>query len=219
MKHKTTLQKVRKVAVIIGIALSGIVGNKTFTMVHAATINQLYPGSNNTVIDSDQNLKWLRLDQSLSINIEEIVNKSVEDIPSNIYPGFRLATYTEVTRLFSNLTDSDAEQFINLFGITDNSPPFPQPGISSEGWFLGLDNVLNLSGGAFKGDDGVSWINAPVTDVLFKCKANKSVYLVAVPEPTSTLSLLALGTLGAASTLKRKLKSSKSSEKETTKVG
>jgi hypothetical protein len=42
--------------------------------------------------------------------------------------------------------------------------------------------------------------------------------LVRVPEPTSTLSLLALGTLGAASTLKRKLKSSKPSEKETTKV-
>jgi predicted Ser/Thr protein kinase len=40
-----------------------------------------------------------------------------------------------------------------------------------------------------------------------------------VPEPTSTLSLLALGTLGAASTLKRKLKSSQSTEKETTKVG
>ncbi|MCA2618421.1 MULTISPECIES: PEP-CTERM sorting domain-containing protein [unclassified Microcystis] len=39
-----------------------------------------------------------------------------------------------------------------------------------------------------------------------------------VPEPTSTLSLLALGTLGAASTLKRKLKTSKSTEKETTKV-
>ena len=37
-------------------------------------------------------------------------------------------------------------------------------------------------------------------------------------EPTSTLSLLALGTLGAASTLKRKLKSSKLTEKETTKV-
>jgi len=40
-----------------------------------------------------------------------------------------------------------------------------------------------------------------------------------VPEPTSTLSLLALGTLGAASTIKRKLKSSQSTEKETTKVG
>ena len=40
-----------------------------------------------------------------------------------------------------------------------------------------------------------------------------------VPEPTSILGLLALGTLGAASTLKRKLKPSKSAEKETTKVG
>lgn len=39
-----------------------------------------------------------------------------------------------------------------------------------------------------------------------------------VPEPSSILSLLAVGTLGAASTLKRQLKSSKSSEKETTKV-
>jgi hypothetical protein len=42
--------------------------------------------------------------------------------------------------------------------------------------------------------------------------------LQAVPEPSSILSLLALGTLGAASTLKRKLKSSKLTEKETTKV-
>jgi hypothetical protein len=40
-----------------------------------------------------------------------------------------------------------------------------------------------------------------------------------VPEPTSTFSLLALGTLGAASTLKRKLNTSKSAEKETEKVG
>ncbi|MFN5972257.1 MAG: PEP-CTERM sorting domain-containing protein [Microcystis sp.] len=40
-----------------------------------------------------------------------------------------------------------------------------------------------------------------------------------VPEPSSTISLLALGTLGAASTFKRKLKPSQSTEKETTKVG
>lgn len=39
-----------------------------------------------------------------------------------------------------------------------------------------------------------------------------------VPEPSSILSLLALGTLGTASTLKRKLKPSKLTEKETTKV-
>ena len=42
---------------------------------------------------------------------------------------------------------------------------------------------------------------------------------IAVPEPSSTLSLLALTTLGVASTLKRKLKQSKSTGKETTKVG
>ena len=40
-----------------------------------------------------------------------------------------------------------------------------------------------------------------------------------IPEPTSTLSLLSLGILGAASTLKRKLKPSQSTEKETTKIG
>ncbi|MFM8299493.1 MAG: PEP-CTERM sorting domain-containing protein, partial [Microcystis aeruginosa] len=40
-----------------------------------------------------------------------------------------------------------------------------------------------------------------------------------VPEPSSLFGLGVLGTLGAASTLKRKLKPSKSAEKETTKVG
>jgi hypothetical protein len=38
---------------------------------------------------------------------------------------------------------------------------------------------------------------------------------ILVPEPTSTLGLLAFGTLGVASTLKRKLKPSKPTEKET----
>lgn len=42
---------------------------------------------------------------------------------------------------------------------------------------------------------------------------------VPVPEPTSTLSLLSLGILGAGATLKRKLKPYDSIEKETTKVG
>lgn len=43
--------------------------------------------------------------------------------------------------------------------------------------------------------------------------------LVPVPEPTSTLSLLSLGILGAGTTLKRKIKRSNSIEKETTKIG
>jgi hypothetical protein len=41
----------------------------------------------------------------------------------------------------------------------------------------------------------------------------------AIPEPSSIIGLAVLSTLGAASTLKRKLKPSKSNEKETTKVG
>jgi hypothetical protein len=45
-----------------------------------------------------------------------------------------------------------------------------------------------------------------------------SLTIVNVPEPTSTISLLALGTLGAASTLKRKLKPSTSSKKDDTKT-
>jgi len=44
-------------------------------------------------------------------------------------------------------------------------------------------------------------------------------YSYPIPEPTSTIGLLAIGTLGAASTLKRKLKSSRSTQKETTRVG
>ncbi len=54
------------------------------------------------------------------------------------------------------------------------------------------------------------------------CVTVRNVKLVPVPEPSSTAGLLAIGSfgaLGAASTLKRKLKSSKTSEKETTKVG
>jgi hypothetical protein len=41
----------------------------------------------------------------------------------------------------------------------------------------------------------------------------------AIPEPTSTLSLLSLGILGAGATLKRKVKRSHSTEKEPTNVG
>jgi hypothetical protein len=42
---------------------------------------------------------------------------------------------------------------------------------------------------------------------------------VSIPEPSSIIGLAVLGTLGGALTLKRQIKSSKSSEKETTKVG
>ncbi|MCA2641364.1 MULTISPECIES: PEP-CTERM sorting domain-containing protein [unclassified Microcystis] len=57
---------------------------------------------------------------------------------------------------------------------------------------------------------------------LTPCVTVQNLDVKLVPEPSSTAGLLAIGSfgaLGAASTLKRKLKSSKPSEKETTKVG
>ncbi|MFM2377787.1 MAG: hypothetical protein RLZZ143_363 [Cyanobacteriota bacterium] len=57
---------------------------------------------------------------------------------------------------------------------------------------------------------------------LHPCVTVQNLDVKLVPEPSSTAGLLAIGSfgaLGAASTLKRKLKSSKPSEKETTKVG
>jgi len=56
----------------------------------------------------------------------------------------------------------------------------------------------------------------PSTTEFESCKLPPK--LPTVPEPTSTISLIALGTLGVGATLKRKLKSSKSSEKDNTKI-
>jgi|LakMenEpi03Aug12_release.lakeMendotaPanAssembly.Ray.scaffolds.fasta_scaffold599575_1 hypothetical protein len=71
-------------------------------------------------------------------------------------------------------------------------------------------------------DYRVNSFTCTTLDGINQCGSNnptKVMIIKSVPEPTSTLSLLALGTLGAASTLKRKLKSSQSTEKETTKIG
>jgi hypothetical protein len=57
------------------------------------------------------------------------------------------------------------------------------------------------------------------TDLGFRTDIHRWSVVVSTPETSSVTGLLALGTLGAASTLKRKLKSSKSTEKETTKIG
>lgn len=55
-------------------------------------------------------------------------------------------------------------------------------------------------------------------DLVGKVSGDSPAVEQPVPEPSSILGFLALGTLGVGATLKRKLKSSKSTEKETTKV-
>ena len=87
-------------------------------------------------------------------------------------------------------------------------------------------------GGSFAAFRGISRAQNDISYVIAKVSTPNDVFSIdnisfgsisqppqTTPEPTSTLGLLALGTLGAVSTLKRKLKPSQSTEKETTKVG
>ncbi|MCZ8192639.1 MAG: PEP-CTERM sorting domain-containing protein [Microcystis sp. LE19-338.1B] len=75
------------------------------------------------------------------------------------------------------------------------------------------DTYSLLTGSTFLADD-------PNNIAQFSIATNptESPVSCTVPEPTATLSFLVLGTLGFASTLKRQLKPSKSTEKELTKV-
>jgi hypothetical protein len=86
-------------------------------------------------------------------------------------------------------------------------------------WFPYLSIDLFTNEITFNFPDNFVFASVQTVSTDQKLGISQSLEVRPIPEPTSTLSLLALGTLGAASTLKRKLKPSKSTEKETTKVG
>ena len=67
-------------------------------------------------------------------------------------------------------------------------------------------------------DDNIFFVGVNLTAKANVCVDDPDLCRT-VPEPSSLIGLAVLSTLGAASTLKRQLKPSKSSEKETTKVG
>lgn len=133
-----------------------------------------------------------------------------------------------ITRITHNLSfssgDRDDEAFNSSVG-SDNCTGFT---LGSQGTCTFLINFLSrdLSGvndknegiwdlavdASFSSRETVPTVGSGFIDV-------KVIVADPIPEPSSILGFLALGTLGAASTLKRKLKPSKSSEKETTKVG
>ena len=96
-----------------------------------------------------------------------------------------------------------------LFSSTVNILGFNDPFVPNLVDLTGFSNVSSIRIYNVTDPAGLGWDN-----FQFDVATNP----VSTPEPTSTLSLLALGTLGTASTLKRKLKSSKLTEKETTKV-
>jgi hypothetical protein len=87
---------------------------------------------------------------------------------------------------------------------------------STSGFFLYIPSVIlpNTIGGMVTTTGSTQDTNTPGFIITKDVKITK----IPIPEPTSTLGLLAFGTLGAASTLKRQLKPSQSIEKETTKA-
>ncbi len=173
--------------------------------------------------------------QRLRLIIDPISNQLVPEITT-------FATFPESSPFGpTGLTYADDPGPDNIFGtnddtealfVTDGSPgrllkvnpdgsslfiadiPFPPNAISFKAAkpIAPDKGFCSTQGGIIAGTFSSGFPNATPGDTVFAvCRI--------VPEPTSTLSLLALGTLGAASTLKRQLKSCKTSEKETTKVG
>jgi len=97
-------------------------------------------------------------------------------------------------------------------------PPPPTPPIFQKTNTININNA----GGTING--GINIGNVSITingnaNCTIPCTSSGTSSIVSTPEPTSTLSLLALGILGAGATLKRKVKRSNSLEKEPTNIG
>jgi hypothetical protein len=97
-------------------------------------------------------------------------------------------------------------------------PPPPTPPIFQKTNTININNA----GGTING--GINIGNVSITingnaNCTIPCTSSGTSSIVSTPEPTSTLSLLALGILGAGATLKRKVKRSHSTEKEPSNVG
>ncbi len=199
--------RLRSIVLMTGFLISGGIFAETLSPAQAATIGQLSLGDNNTIIDSDQNLVWLRLTES--------VNKSIQEIAANPIDGYRIATGAEVERLFSGLVNNDAPEFSELFGKTLDL------GIASLS--LGLyspDNspTTTALAGAYSFSLGGIELNSLVEPRTLGAFNNQALPFAGVfqvrnmqpvPEP---LTIIGSGiALGFGATLKRKLARKKSS--------
>jgi hypothetical protein len=97
----------------------------------------------------------------------------------------------------------------------------PTPPISQEFNFFGLAFEPLIDIEQISENDFVQQVDSPAQfcTISREGKTVRTTCGVPVPEPTSTLSLLSLGILGAGATLKRKVKRSHSTEKEPSNVG
>jgi hypothetical protein len=135
---------------------------------------------------------------------------AVDDILGEFIPGFPdpnpIGVYINGAPLSSSF--SGAGRFPEYSASQSGIGGFLNPGPNNWLYVYQRD-----AGGAYSGTIFCASISVNVPS------SGRKPCAAPVPEPSSIIGLAVLSTLGAASTLKRQIKSSKPSEKETTKVG
>jgi hypothetical protein len=130
--------------------------------------------------------------------------------------------------IFENPTQHIIDASVNLINspTSDFSFVFAKSATEIENLIRGAN--WTLAGDKWTLNENLPLIDLTITtlnashsgsDATIGVRVKNESLAVVVPEPSFNLGVFALGTLGAASTLNRKLKPSKSTEKETTKVG
>jgi hypothetical protein len=167
------------------------------------------------------NVTYIGVDAPLTIGSDFIGQYNNQGVNS-IYNGF---DYIPSQFQFDFATSVDAFAF--NWGASDNTwllSAFGSGGELIE--TLIVPQVFASNAGEYFGIAASGITSATLVDLKDRIPEGDYVFIdnfttksvSTVPEPTFTLSLLALGTLGAGSTLKRKMKSFKSTEKELEKV-
>jgi hypothetical protein len=203
--------------IIIGTSLDS-------TPVSAAVVNNIISGNftDGSTFTGNFSYDTNAADNSPSLDIGKFNLLSFEIFINNT---LFVSSTTGTLGKLSRFNFSDPTSALLEFGSTIGIPEAPPPtGMTLS--LTGVNNPSNVNQApvSLATADGITVTSGGATSPLpifpkTVVPGSVSISVPSVPEPTSSLSLLAFGTLGAASTLKRKLKPSQTSEKETTKVG
>ncbi|MDB9392058.1 PEP-CTERM sorting domain-containing protein [Microcystis aeruginosa] len=178
------------------------------------------------------NGKYELVDGSNPKNVIQLTQKDADKPSYDKYNGYNLndvrvnsATLAPdlsiFTISFGATSDFDPTDFVgtNISGSMDLTNLSNEPGTISTTYISKIDNKPYTQTTTINTISNTDWTTRNRGPIPITKKHYIAGSPFTIPEPSSTLSLLALGTLGAASTLKRQLKPTKSAEKETTKVG
>ena len=225
-------------ALILSLGLTVVSGALASKPVQAALIS-----FNDTTLGNGS-FSWLQPGFTLSASASS--GGVLSSIPSGEFAGLWISQSQTASGVYT-LTFSQSVTLAEFqFDALSGNGPLPVETIGSFSISSGLPTLsyVNLQNTVFDGstitqvtgvDNGKGILTvtsaSPFTSLSFVHSQNPGqngfviervtvdTTVTTIPESSSTFGLIALGTLGAASTLKRKLKSSKSTGKETTKVG